>query len=80
VTDRWSSRTGLALENVLELVFDAGSVADGLVTTGVETIVGFSIYVFPPVGVADCFPVDTAALPVGERMYWKPPRSRSHSV
>ena len=67
VTTLWSRRTGLELENSLELVFDDESAAYGLVVTEIETIVGFGIvYVFPPEGVLDYLPGDTEALPVGE--------------
>lgn len=67
VTDLWSRRTGMDLANSLELVFDDEVAAYGLVVTEVEAIVGFGIvHVFPPAGVEDYFPVDTAGFPVGE--------------
>lgn len=67
VTELWSRRTGIRIENSLDVVFDDESAGYGLVVTEVETIIGFGIaFVIPPEGVADYFTVDTTAFPTGE--------------
>lgn len=64
----WTERTGLAIENTLDAVFDDDRAAYGILATDVEEIVGCGIVlVVPPPGIHEYFDVETDDYPVSEQ-------------